>query len=208
MSDKYLDYLSSCDLINKYNSPDIYSTPKLDKVVVEARISDLLEVFGLRSKDLDNQDVQIKLFGMLYLFYGIYPFVNSQKIFRSSKNQKTVDTEYSLKISFSKKVDINRFIFYLFVENSQNLSLEDFKLFKPSFLKQKTGLNPLNNKFVLNTIIPCGSFFEIENLLSLVVKNSNSKKFKLRVNFVFQGKSLIKNRINNIRNIPLFWLFS
>ena len=95
MSDKYLDYLSSCDLINKYNSSDIYSTPKLDKVVVEARISDVLEVFGLKSKDLDNQDVQIKLFGMLYLFYGIYPFVNSQKIFRSSKNQKTVDTEYS-----------------------------------------------------------------------------------------------------------------
>ena len=145
---------------------------------------------------------------MLYLFYGIYPFVNSQKIFRSSKNQKTVDTEYSLKIYFSKKVDINRFIFYLFVENSQNLSLEDFKLFKPSFLKQKTGLTPLNNKFVLNTVIPCGSFFEIENFLSLVVKNANSKKFKLRANFVFQGKSLIKNRINNIRNIPLFWLFN
>ena len=114
-----------------------------------------------------------------------------------------------MKISFSKKkVDINRFIFYLFIENSQNLSLEDFKLFKSSFLKQKTGLTSLNNKFVLNTVIPCGSFFEIENFLSLVVKNSNSKKFKLRVNFVFQGKSLIKNRINNIRNIPLFWLFS
>ena len=160
MSDKYLDYLSSCDLINKYNSSDIYSTPKLDKVVVEARISDVLEVFGLKSKDLDNQDVQIKLFGMLYLFYGIYPFVNSQKIFRSSKNQKTVDTEYSLKISFSKKVDINRFIFYLFIENSQNLSLEDFKLFKSSFLKQKTGLKSKCAPLPLTSSIPISDFSE------------------------------------------------
>jgi len=206
MSNKYSNYLSRCDLLNKYNSKSIYSIPSLDKVSVEFRLSDLPGLFGPGASDSEKTSSQTKLFCLFYLFFGVLPFISAQKVNRSSKKQRISEVEYSLKMRFSGTSPVNSFLFFLFVENWHNLEIEGFDLFNSKKMKERISSSSTGDSFVLNSEIPSGTFFVLDNILSKSLKAFGSKNFKFRVSFLFKNKSLRGNRLNNIRNIPLFWI--
>ena len=152
----YESYISNCDLINKYNVKSVHQIPKLDKIVLELDMKDLLNSYEISSKDQTDSVAQVKAFLILYIFIGLFPYIKASKAVSSSGRLKTTNLQYSLKVVLRRKEEINNFLFSLFVENWQKLSLEDFKLFKNERVKSKA-----EKTFVLNTLLPADCFFDI-----------------------------------------------
>jgi len=197
----YESYISNCDLINKYNIKNIHQIPKLDKIVLELDMKDLLNSYETVVKDQTDSVAQVKAFLILYVFMGMFPFIKASKSISSSGRLKTTNQQYSLKIVLRTKEQLNSFLFSLFVENWQKLSLEDFRLFKNDRIK-----NAAEKIFVLNSLVPGGCFFDINEFLSKSLSGLNSKNFKFRLNFSFNNFIDIKNRNNLIKNLPFFWI--
>jgi len=197
----YESYISNCDLINKYNIKNIHQIPKLDKIVLELDLKDLLNSYETVVKDQTDSVAQVKAFLILYVFMGMFPFIKASKSISSSGRLKTTNQQYSLKIVLRTKEQLNSFLFSLFVENWQKLSLEDFRLFKNDRIK-----NAAEKIFVLNSLVPGGCFFDINEFLSKSLSGLNSKNFKFRLNFSFNNFIDIKNRNNLIKNLPFFWI--
>ena len=65
------NYLSNCDLINKYNVKSVYQIPKLDKIVLELDLKDLLNSYEISSKDQTDSVAQINLFVYINGIIGI-----------------------------------------------------------------------------------------------------------------------------------------
>lgn len=197
----YESYISNCDLINKYNIKNIHQIPKLDKIVLELDMKDLLNSYETVVKDQTDSIAQVKAFLILYVFMGMFPFIKASKSISSSGRLKTTNQQYSLKVVLRTKKQLNSFLFSLFVENWQKLSLEDFRLFKNDRIK-----NAAEKTFVLNSLIPGGCFFDVNEFLSKSLSSLNSKNFKFRLNFSFNNFIDIKNRNNLIKNLPFFWI--
>jgi len=64
----YENYISQCDLINKYNIKSVYEIPELDKIVLELDMKDLLNSYEIPSKDQTDSIVQIKAFSIVYVY--------------------------------------------------------------------------------------------------------------------------------------------
>jgi hypothetical protein len=159
----YESYISNCDLINKYNVKSVHQIPKLDKIVLELDMKDLLNSYEISSKDQTDSVAQVKAFLILYIFIGLFPYIKASKAVSSSGRLKTTNLQYSLKVVLRRKEEINNFLFSLFVENWQKLSLEDFKLFKNERVKSKA-----EKTFVLNTLSPADCFFDISEFYQKV----------------------------------------
>jgi len=197
----YESYISNCDLINKYNVKSVHQIPKLDKIVLELDMKDLLNSYEISSKDQTDSVAQVKAFLILYIFIGLFPYIKASKAVSSSGRLKTTNLQYSLKVVLRRKEEINNFLFSLFVENWQKLSLEDFKLFKNERVKSKA-----EKTFVLNTLLPADCFFYISEFLSKSLTGVNSKNLKFRLNFSFNSSINVKDRNKLIKNLPFFWI--
>jgi|TARA_A100001035_G_scaffold25981_1_gene17419 ribosomal protein L5 len=197
----YESYISNCDLINKYNVKSVHQIPKLDKIVLELDMKDLLNSYEISSKDQTDSVAQVKAFLILYIFIGLFPYIKASKAVSSSGRLKTTNLQYSLKVVLRRKEEINNFLFSLFVENWQKLSLEDFKLFKNERVKSKA-----EKTFVLNTLLPADCFFDISEFLSKSLTGVNSKNLKFRLNFSFNSSINVKDRNKLIKNLPFFWI--
>jgi len=197
----YESYISNCDLINKYNVKSVHQIPKLDKIVLELEMKDLLNSYEISSKDQTDSVAQVKAFLILYIFIGLFPYIKASKAVSSSGRLKTTNLQYSLKVVLRRKEEINNFLFSLFVENWQKLSLEDFKLFKNERVKSKA-----EKTFVLNTLLPADCFFDISEFLSKSLTGVNSKNLKFRLNFSFNSSINVKDRNKLIKNLPFFWI--
>ena len=197
----YESYISNCDLINKYNIKSVHQIPKLDKIVLELDMKDLLNSYEISSKDQTDSVAQVKAFLILYIFIGLFPYIKASKAVSSSGRLKTTNLQYSLKVVLRRKEEINNFLFSLFVENWQKLSLEDFKLFKNERVKSKA-----EKTFVLNTLLPADCFFDISEFLSKSLTGVNSKNLKFRLNFSFNSSINVKDRNKLIKNLPFFWI--
>jgi len=197
----YESYISNCDLINKYNVKSVHQIPKLDKIVLELDMKDLLNSYEISSKDQTDSVAQVKAFLILYIFIGLFPYIKASKAVSSSGRLKTTNLQYSLKVVLRRKEEINNFLFSLFVENWQKLSLEDFKLFKNERVKRKA-----EKTFVLNTLLPADCFFDISEFLSKSLTGVNSKNLKFRLNFSFNSSINVKDRNKLIKNLPFFWI--
>ena len=197
----YESYISNCDLINKYNVKSVHQIPKLDKIVLELDMKDLLNSYEISSKDQTDSVAQVKAFLILYIFIGLLPYIKASKAVSSSGRLKTTNLQYSLKVVLRRKEEINNFLFSLFVENWQKLSLEDFKLFKNERVKSKA-----EKTFVLNTLLPADCFFDISEFLSKSLTGVNSKNLKFRLNFSFNSSINVKDRNKLIKNLPFFWI--
>ena len=195
----YESYISNCDLINKYNVKSVHQIPKLDKIVLELDMKDLLNSYEISSKDQTDSVAQVKAFLILYIFIGLFPYIKASKAVSSSGRLKTTNLQYSLKVVLRMKEEINNFLFSLFVENWQKLSLEDFKLFKNERVKSKA-----EKTFVLNTLLPVDCFFDISEFLSKSLTGVNSKNLKFRLNFSFNSPINVKDRNKLIKNLPFF----
>ena len=131
----------------------------------------------------------------------MFPYIKASKAVSSSGRLKTTNLQYSLKVVLRRKEEINNFLFSLFVENWQKLSLEDFKLFKNERVKSKA-----EKTFVLNTLLPADCFFYISEFLSKSLTGVNSKNLKFRLNFSFNSSINVKDRNKLIKNLPFFWI--
>ena len=63
LNTKYNNYLSNCDLINKYNLKSVYDTPKLDKIILDFNLANFLNAIDSSSaKEQTDSNIQIKAF--------------------------------------------------------------------------------------------------------------------------------------------------
>ena len=63
----YFNYLSGCDLINKYNLTSVHHIPKLDNINLELNLKDLLGSYEIVGKDQTDPIIQTKAFICTYL---------------------------------------------------------------------------------------------------------------------------------------------
>lgn len=194
------NYLSNCDLINKYNILNINRVPKLNKIILELSSRDLLSAVESSGKNEINSETQIKSYFLLYIFSSYQPYIK----FRVSKKLKTENDNYSLEIDISKIDSIYSFLVSFFIENWNKLSVEDFSLWK------KKGFNFTfqQRKFIIERKIPADIFFELNNFLNKTTFGIVSKNLNLKVKFFFQNNNFQSQNAseNLVKNLPFFWI--
>jgi hypothetical protein len=202
---KFNQYLSHCDLLNKYNLKTLHDVPTLDKIVCEIQLKDFLSASDLGHFDQNNSLSQINSYFLIYILLGCLPYLNCNKNKSALlKAAKKTDTNYSLKVSFSTLHDKNIFLTSLFNENWSKLKVDNFSL----FLEKNTLLNKkISSNFVFNTIIPGNSFFEVEDFWgsSDSIFSLNLKNMKFNINFLIKNAKA-KNKKNILKNLQLFWI--
>lgn len=202
---KFNQYLSHCDLLNKYNLKTLHSIPTLEKIVCEVHFKDFLIASDLNQIDQNNSISQINSYLLIYILLGCLPYLNCNKNKATLlKALKNADTNYSLKIFFSTLQDKTIFLTSLFNENWSKLKIDNFSL----FLEKHTLLNKkIPSNFVFNSIIPGNSFFEIEDFWSFsgIVTPINLKNLKFNINFVIKNAKA-KNKKNVLKNLQFFWI--
>jgi hypothetical protein len=122
------NYLSSCDLINKYNVTNINKIPRLNKIAIEVSSYDILNSSEIAGKNELDSELQIKSFFILYLIQALIPFIS----FNNSKKVKEDGLSYSLKVVLSNEDEIYSFLVKFFVENWNKLLAEDFSFWSKS----------------------------------------------------------------------------
>jgi len=197
------DYLSNCDLINKYNLTNISKIPKLSKISVDISSQDILNSSEISGKNELDSELQMKAFFILYLAQSLVPFIS----FSNSKKVKEDGLTYSLRISLSTQDEIYSFLVNFFVESWSRLLTEDFSFWSKSDSRLLS--STLNQKkIVLQRKIPTEAFFEIDNFLTKNSFGIVSKNLKFKVRFIFQNNNVKEQNtsINLIKNTPLFWI--
>lgn len=197
-------YLSDCDLLNKYNISNLNQQPKLDQIVINFPISEIIKASDTLNKTENDSDIQLKAFLMLYVLTSFIPYISLNKIKKSGQT-KTTDLNYSLKIVLSNNEEINLFLNSFFLETFVRLQFEDFKLFK----QKSQGFNKAllaSNKIAFNTKIPGHSIFEIDQILNKIITEINPRDLNLNINFLFSNFHSTKSFKASIKNMPLFWI--
>jgi len=198
------NYLSTCDLINKYNFKSVYNSPKLKRVVIDFNIFDFLSASDFKDKEQTDSTVQIQAATLLYILTGFVSYINFNKSLSSLKKLKLSENNFSLKVTINDSREIDNFLFTLFVENWSKLLSEDFSFYKKP---QKTSANFLSTKtFVHSCVVPAGCFFELESFLSKTISGVNPKNFNFKINFLFKTPVNFKSSQNLIKNLPYFWI--
>ena len=207
LNTKYNNYLSNCDLINKYNLKSVYNTPKLDKIILDFNLVDFLNAIDSSSaKEQTDSNIQIKAFIVFYILTEYASYINFNKSLTAIKKLKISENNYSLKISINSFKELDFFLFSFFVENWSKLLLEDYLLFKKQDSLAILEKNPLNKNFVYSTIVPSNCFFTLDNYFNKTNSGINSKNLNIKINFVFKKTPKIKNLQKLIKNLPYFWI--
>ena len=193
------DYLSNCDLLNKYNLKSTHEIPKLKKIVIDFNIADLIGASDARDKEQTDSNIQIKASSIFYILNGLISYINFNKSLSSVKKLKLSENNYSIKISTTNANEINCFLLGFFVENWTKLLIEDFVLLKNPNVESKKNI-------VLSTLVPAHIFFELEMFLNKIVTGINSKNLNLKINFLFSNPNKLKNSQTLIKNLPYFWI--
>ena len=109
-------YLSNCDLINKYNLKNIYQKPKLNKIILDFSLKNFVDSLNIKENQERFNEIQIKSFLFLYLLTGAIPLINNKLIVLKNKEVKE-NVNYSLKFSYGNDSSIYNFLFFFFFEN-------------------------------------------------------------------------------------------
>ena len=125
-------YLSNLDLINKYNLKSVYIVPNLQNVSLNLSLNTIVEACDFKNIVNKDHEIQIKSFLLLYITFLIIPFIKNNKIRVLKSNDKNLKMNYILKVVLINATDIHEFLFLIFVENWQQLLIDDNKLFKKS----------------------------------------------------------------------------
>ena len=85
----YCNYLSSCDLLNKYNLTSSYHIPKLKNIQFELNLKDLSDVYEMPERIHLDPILQTKVFIALFFNFltGVKPSVKATKVISSSKTK-------------------------------------------------------------------------------------------------------------------------
>ena len=197
------NYLSSCDLINKYNLSNINKISKLSEVTIEISSSDILNSSEISGKNELDSELQIKSYFILYLIQSLIPFVS----FNNSKKVKEDGLNYSLRITLSAEDEIYSFLVNFFVENWNKLLSEDFSFWSKSD-NNSSNTTLQQKKIIIQRKIPAEAFFEIDSFLGKGSFGIIAKNLNLKIKFIFQNNNVKEQNtpINLIKNTPLFWI--
>ena len=70
------NYLSICDLTNKYNFKSVYDAPKVEKIVIDFNIFDFLAASDFKDKEQTDSNVQVQAAVLLYVLTGFISYIN------------------------------------------------------------------------------------------------------------------------------------
>jgi len=184
------EYLSTLDLINKYNIKDRKDVPILNKIIVSFPIIAFLNKFFGSTKTEFDPEIQIKSIVIFYLLFFNPPFVKYKKNVKITKNLKTRQNFLCLKITLTNCESINKFLYQLFFENTSNNST--FK-----------NLTQNCNTNIVGFTFPIQKFFEFNQLVLLTGLESISNEFFLNIKFFFNQNQKFDG---TIKNIYPFWI--
>ena len=199
----YNSYLSNCDLLNKYgvSVKEFNQLPKLDSISLE------LPLHTINNYNDNSLNLQYKSFLLLYLFTSFTPFINFSNKKSLTKNI-TVTNNCTLKIKLSTSNEINYFLISFFIENWNNLSLDEFKLFDKKILKVlETFQNKkLKNKFSISSKVSKSSIISFEQFSNKTGYDFSSINSLLTIKFSFSNANHHTPIKSFVKNIPLFWI--
>jgi hypothetical protein len=196
-------YLSNLDLINKYNLPSVYSVPKLQNITVTLSLNNIINACDFKNVLIKDHEIQIKSFLLFYITFLIVPLLKNSKIQLVKASEKNLQMNYILKVTLISFIDINEFLFLVFIENWQQFLLEDNEFFK------KNSYTPLNTNFLnFRTQLYLNNLISFQSIFSLLLNNISLKEVPLKLSFRIKiNKSVkINNKFNLLKNLPLFWI--
>jgi hypothetical protein len=200
LNQKCNEYLSNCDLINKYSLKNTNNIPKIKKISLELDLKDFLLASEISEKNQKHILSQTKSYLLFYILFGFLPKINFNKnVVSKSKILTLSELHYSLSVVFSTKREVNNFLHSFFIENFSKLSSDGFKVFKKKEINNK--VNSLNS-FLLSIIIPGNSFNESDSFFK---GGLNLKNLKFKLNISINNPKL-KNNQNIVKNLPFFWI--
>ena len=128
-------YLSNCDLINKYNLKNIYQKPKLNKIILDFSLKNFVDSLNIKENQERFNEIQIKSFLFLYLLTGAIPLINNKLIVLKNKEVKE-NVNYSLKFSYGNDSSIYNFLFFFLLKIGRLFS-KKIKIFFWLLIKKK-----------------------------------------------------------------------
>jgi len=192
-------YLSNCDLINKYNLKNIYQKPKLNKIILDFSLKNFVDSLNIKENQERFNEIQIKSFLFLYLLTGAIPLINNKLIVLKNKEVKE-NVNYSLKFSYGNDSSIYNFLFFFFIENWPSIFKENKNIFL--VINKEKEFNLFNLKIVLPTSV----FSEIDYIINNSTFDLNPKELNLNINFLISIPQKNKNLNSVLKNLPLFWI--
>lgn len=187
------NYLSSCDVVNKYNLACIYQKPAVEKIVISLSLKNFL-----LSKTFTNSSQEIKSTLLLFLLYSLAPFISYKNVV-VTKNLIDNNGDFKLKIVLNNTLDINSFLFFLFYENNQKLDLKTAH--DSFFLKDKKTKNiEYTFNFLLRSLSVIKGFDE-------VLTDINLRDVHFFANFNINVSCLkVFSKTSFLKNLPFFWI--
>lgn len=196
------DYLSTCDLINKYRLKTVYKKPKLEKIVLSFSLKSFtnrLETTGA----VNNSNLsEIKSFLIFYLYFSNPPFLSFILSTTNRSFEKLDSGDFVFKIVISNEKDLSKFLFAFWVDNISRLKNSK------NFVQQNRTIKHSNSdKHLCSSVsVNINSFVDFENILGVLNKDFDNKGFDLNINFVFQNIKSAKDLNCVVKNIPTFWI--
>ncbi len=200
INQKFVSYLSNCDLINKYNFKNSNHIPRVKKVSLELNLKDFLSSSDISEKNQKHVLSQTKAYLLLYLALGFIPQINYNKnIMLKQKVLRGSEPNYSLKLTFSTQKELNSIFNSIFIDNFAKFQLDGFDF----FYKTKVNKKVKNLKyFLFNTSLPGNFLSEVETFFK---EGVNFKNFKFKFK-VLLSNPIAENNKNIIKNLPFFWI--
>lgn len=194
------NYLSNCDLVNKYLLTDIYSIPQIKTIKLNISLKNFASFVD--SNDFsEKKDLNIKYrtFIVSFLLNSNIPFLKNVNINTFSKNNDLSNLEdFFFHIIYSEKKLLNNFLFSLFIENSENLKKFN-NVYNTQYISNKKNTSKINMK------IPINNIYDISYLVNSNILSANPKEMYISVDCIVKNK-FYKDKKNIIKSIPFFWL--
>lgn len=195
----YNNYLSSCDIINKYNLSNVNNIPYLSLIVVELKVGYFSQSpRNLSSTADDELSNQFPYFWALYVITSLEPQLKFSLLQAASKKISGVSC-LSIKIAIQKKMDKESLLRLLFIENLKKLIKEDVNVLgllkNTDFTDMQTDIK---NKKSLKVKFPGHCLF---NLKSIPLTD-----LEVELTFIFKN---LKNDLNfrtSVKNLSNFWI--
>lgn len=220
----YNDYLSNCDLINKYNCINTNTIPRIKSIVLELPLFQFINLLNISSNSKSMiMKTYLKAYFVFYILFCIKPSINYKSIKNLSKN-------YSLKLKLSSMNQINNFCYTFFMHFISNFFFNFFLNFndlnikntKDINLKQNITYKDLNreddynidNRIKLrssnlnfNLKVPIFCFHLLNLYTDFFFESISSKELFFHVNFIINTFGITDSNTNLLKNLPNFWMF-
>jgi len=195
----YNNYLSSCDIINKYNISNINNIPSLSLIVVELKIGNFAQ--STRNVNVVSNDEPTNQFPYFWSLYVITSLEPQLKFSLMQSSSKKVSGSYclSIKILVQKQNDIESLLRFIFIENLKKLIKEDVKLFEllaKNVIKRMHTSN--KDKKSLKVKIPGHCLFNLKSLPLI--------DLDVELTFIFDNLGSGFDFRTSVKNISNFWI--